>query len=132
VPNVVWLQKMVPNVCRTNDDLLFEGHTKRSSWYLWDKSYRQKSQNSFSGKFGEIRAKILRTPKYLLAPPPMDAPPMDAAPMDTPSIAMARLKSCIILFLLCFISFFIFAEQILRFYMRFTNLSATAFQSLGT
>jgi len=28
-------------------------------------------QNNFSGKFGEIRAKILRTFKNLLAPTPM-------------------------------------------------------------
>ena len=32
---------------------------------------RQKSQNNFSGKSGEIRAKILRIPKILLAPTPM-------------------------------------------------------------
>jgi len=28
-PNVVWLQKMPPNACRkTNEDLLFDGHTE--------------------------------------------------------------------------------------------------------
>jgi len=32
----------------------------------------QKSHNNFSGKFGKIRAKILRTPKNLLAPTPME------------------------------------------------------------
>jgi len=32
---------------------------------------RKYSHKKFSGKFGEIRAKILRTPKYLPAPTPM-------------------------------------------------------------
>ena len=46
----------------------FGGHTnKRSLWSLWDKVCRQKSHKNFSGKFGEIRAKILRTPKNLPA-----------------------------------------------------------------
>ena len=50
----------------------FGSHTKkRSSWSLWEKSCRQKSQNNFSGKFGEIRAKIIHTPKNLLASTPM-------------------------------------------------------------
>ena len=44
-----------------------------SSWSLWEKISRQKSHNSFLGKFGEIRAKILRIPKILLAPTPMVA-----------------------------------------------------------
>jgi len=35
---------------------------------LWEKICRQKLRNNFSGKFGEIRAKILRTLKNLLAP----------------------------------------------------------------
>ena len=47
----------------------FGGHTKiRSSWSLWEKICRQKSNKNFSAKFGEIRAKILRTPKNLPAP----------------------------------------------------------------
>jgi len=33
---------------------------------LWSKGTQK-----FSGKFGEVRAKILRTPKNLLAPAPM-------------------------------------------------------------
>jgi len=44
--NVVWLQKMAPNVYRkTHEDLFFwGGHIKkRSLWYLWEKICRQKS-----------------------------------------------------------------------------------------
>jgi len=33
--------------------------------------FRQKSHNNFSGKFGKIRAKILRIPNNLLTPTPM-------------------------------------------------------------
>jgi len=36
-----------------------------------EKIYRQKSHNNVSGKFGKSRAKILRTPKLLLAPTPI-------------------------------------------------------------
>ena len=39
-----------------------------SSWSLWKKICRQMPHNNFSGKFREIRAKILRTPKILFAP----------------------------------------------------------------
>ena len=62
--------KMAPNICRkTQSRPFFGGHTKiRSSCSLWEKICGQKS---FSGKFGEIRAKILCTPKTLPAPSPM-------------------------------------------------------------
>ena len=72
-PNVVWLQKMALNICRkTHEPLSVGGHTKkRSSWSLWEKICRQTSHKNFSGKFGEIEAKILRTPKRLPAPTPM-------------------------------------------------------------
>jgi len=33
---------------------------------LWEKICGQKAHKNFSGKFGEIRAKILRTPKICL------------------------------------------------------------------
>jgi len=33
--------------------------------------FGEKKHKNFSGKFGKIRAKILRTPKNLLAPTPM-------------------------------------------------------------
>jgi len=33
-----------------------------------EKIFRQKSHKNFSGKFGEIRAKILRTPENMTAP----------------------------------------------------------------
>jgi len=65
-------KKTAPNVCRkTKENPPFGGHTKtRLLWPLWEKICKQKSQNHFSGKFGEIRAKILRIPKNLLAPAP--------------------------------------------------------------
>ena len=48
------------------------GHTKKkSSWSFWEKICRKNCTKNFSGKFGEIRAKILRTPKDLPAPTPM-------------------------------------------------------------
>jgi len=47
----------------------FGGHTKKgSSWSLWEKFCKQTPQNNVPGKFEEIRAKNLRTPKNLLAP----------------------------------------------------------------
>jgi len=71
-PNAVRLQKMTPNICRkTHEDLLtlfWRSHQKKR---LWEKPCRQKSHENVSGKFGEIRAKILRTPKTLPASTPM-------------------------------------------------------------
>jgi len=66
--NVVWLQKMAPDFCRkTQLKTFFGGHTKNKySCSLWEKIYGQKAHKNFSGKFGEIRAKILRTPKICL------------------------------------------------------------------
>ena len=43
-------------------------HPKRSSWSLWVYICRQKLHKNVLGKFGKIRAKILCTPKNLLAP----------------------------------------------------------------
>ena len=43
---------------------IFGGPTEKCfSWSLWEKICRQNYTKNFSGKFGEIRAKILRTPK---------------------------------------------------------------------
>ena len=41
-------------------------HPKRCSWSLWEKDSRQNCTKNFSSKFGEIRAKFLRTPKICL------------------------------------------------------------------
>ena len=49
----------------------WRSHQKRSSWSLWEKICGKNCPKSFSGKFGEIRAKILRTLKNLPAPTPM-------------------------------------------------------------
>jgi len=38
---------------------------------LHEKTFAQKVAQTISSKFGEIREKILRTPKNLLAPAPM-------------------------------------------------------------
>ena len=71
-PNVACLPKMVPTFVETQMNTFFGGNTETSSsWSLWEKICRQKSHNNFSGKFGEIRAKIHCTPKYLLPPIPM-------------------------------------------------------------
>jgi len=40
---------------------------KRSSWSSWENICRQKSHKNLSGKFVEIRTKILRIPKNFLA-----------------------------------------------------------------
>jgi len=65
-PNVVWLQKMVPNVCRkTHESIFSRSHPKKGP--LWEKIYWQKSHKTF-GKFGVLRATILRTPKNFPAP----------------------------------------------------------------
>ena len=51
---------------------VFGGHiNKRSSWSLWKKICRENCTLKFLGKFGEIWAKILRTPKNLPARTPM-------------------------------------------------------------
>jgi len=59
-PNVLSFEKMAPKITRRR--FFFGGHPKCSL-------HAQK--NNFSGKFEEIRAKILRTPKNLPAPAPM-------------------------------------------------------------
>jgi len=62
---------MATNICRKTNEDLFGGDTKKDLKYsLWENNFRQKSHNNFSGKFGNIWAKILRTPKNLLAPVP--------------------------------------------------------------
>ena len=61
-------QRLQKNTIKT----FFGGHTKsKNSCSLWEKVCGQKAQKNFSGKFGEIRAKILRTSKNLPAPTPM-------------------------------------------------------------
>ena len=57
--NVVWLQKMAPNVWRqTQLRPLFGGNTKnRTSWSLWEKICGQKAHKNVSSKFVEIRVK---------------------------------------------------------------------------
>jgi len=65
-PNVAWLQKMMPNVCRkTHESFFSRSHPKKGS--LWEKICWQKSHKTF-GKFGGLRATILRTPKKFPAP----------------------------------------------------------------
>jgi len=66
--------KMVPNVwlCfsktkeKRTKTFFQRSHQKRSSWSLWEKICWQKLYKYFSVKFGEIWAKILRTPKNCL------------------------------------------------------------------
>jgi len=59
---------MVPKVCRkTHEDKFFGGHTKKGLNDLCGGKFVDKSStNNFSGKFREIRAKVLRIPKNCL------------------------------------------------------------------
>jgi len=68
MPNVVCLQKMVPNVCRkTNDDLFFGGHTEKGLNDLCGRKFVGKSRTKTSrtslGRFGQ---KSFATPKIFL------------------------------------------------------------------
>ena len=46
----------------------FGGHPKKGLHDRWGKKLAGKVTQNFSGKFGKIWAKILRTPKNVLAP----------------------------------------------------------------
>jgi len=60
---LLYFKKLSPNVCRkTSEDHFLKGHTKKRS---------AKVAQNFLGKFGKIWAKILCTPKNLIAPTPM-------------------------------------------------------------
>ena len=64
--NGTWLQKMVPNVCRkTHQSCFWRSHQK--GFFMGEKLLAKVTQN-FSGKFGGLWGKILRTPKNLPAP----------------------------------------------------------------
>ena len=67
-PNVIWIQKMAPNVCRkTHEDVFFgSSHQKRFSWSLWEQICWQQSHKNLSGIFLEVRAKILWIPNNCL------------------------------------------------------------------
>jgi len=72
-PKVDWLQKMEPKVCKiTREDLFWSVTSKKDLNDLCGRKFVGKSCiKVFSGKFGEIREKILRTSKDLPAPTPM-------------------------------------------------------------
>ena len=62
-PMLLYFKKLSPNVCRkTSEDHFLKGHTKKRS---------AKVAQNFLGQFGKIWAKILCTPKNLIAPTPM-------------------------------------------------------------
>jgi len=65
---VLWFEKMVPNVFRITWRPIWRSSQKQ---LLWEKLFPLKVAQNFWRKFGEIRAKILRTPKNLPAPTPM-------------------------------------------------------------
>jgi len=66
-PNVVWLQKVAPKVCRKNMKTFFRSYTKkRFSWSLWRICVGKSCTKNFSGKFLGKSGKILRTPKICL------------------------------------------------------------------
>jgi len=55
----------------THNNFCVISNLKKSSLSLWDKNCRQMPHKNFSGKFGEIQAKILLTPKNLPASTPV-------------------------------------------------------------
>ena len=62
-PTLFYFKKLSPNVCRkTSEDHFLKGRTKNG---------RQKLHKNFLGKFRKIWAKILCTPKNVIAPTPM-------------------------------------------------------------
>jgi len=62
-PMLLYFKQLSPNVCRkTSEDHFLKGHTKKRS---------AKVAQNFLGQFGKIWAKILCTPKNLIAPTPM-------------------------------------------------------------
>jgi len=66
-----WLQKWITFAGKHMKTSFWRSHWKRSKWALCGKICRQKLHTIVLGKFGEIRAKILPTPKNLPAPTPM-------------------------------------------------------------
>ena len=69
VPNVVWFEKKQRLTSAESHEILFLELIPKEG--LLEKMFAQKWSKNFSGKCGEIRAKILRTPKNLPAPAPM-------------------------------------------------------------
>jgi len=73
-PNVVWFQKMAPNLVRKNIKTFF--------WRSHQKNRQDRCRRSFASKFAqklfrqtwEILSKIFRTAKYLLTPAAIDLP----------------------------------------------------------
>jgi len=67
-PNVVWLQKMAPNVCRkTQDDLLGEVTPKKGLHDLCGKIFGRKSRTkSFQKHLGKFGQKSFAPPKICL------------------------------------------------------------------
>jgi len=64
VPNVAWIQKTAPKVCRkTYEDLFWRSHQKRSWWSLWIKFVEKSCTKPFSGKFGKFGQKSFANPK---------------------------------------------------------------------
>jgi len=64
---------MAPNVCKKHVKTLFlEVKPEKGLYYLCGRKFIGEIRTkNFSGKFGKIRAKILRTPKILPAPAPV-------------------------------------------------------------
>jgi len=93
-PNLLWLKEMAPNVFhlkswspKSHENVFFGGHPKNGLQYsqkTWPKS--------FSGTFGEIRAKILRTPRKLPAPTPMGYSIAEPFRPEELAAALRRLK----------------------------------------
>jgi len=60
-PNVAWFKKMVPKVCRKNTWRPFQEATPKKVLDLCGRKFAgERCTNNFSGKLGDMRAKILR------------------------------------------------------------------------
>jgi len=71
-PNVVWLQKMAPKVCKKSHEdffgvtsqLFLRGHTKiRPSWPLWENFIGKSCTNTFQASLGKYGQKSFAPPK---------------------------------------------------------------------
>jgi len=96
-PNVVWFWKIGPQHGKINMKTFFGGQPKK---YPCGRKYSHKElPESFSGRFGEIRAKIFRTPKNLPAATPWFHHPRIESSLYRPHMRWnLKKRSCGVLF----------------------------------
>jgi len=83
-PNIVWLQKMAPKVCRKTHEDLFGGHTKKGLNDLCGRECVGKTcTKNVLEKFGEIRVKNPSQPQKLPTLQPMMKNHPRCSPFET-------------------------------------------------